>query len=81
MMPAILIPDSDYSFIHAAARQLHPTLRPFAARVHALLQELTCEPGPGDVDRAVRLALRKISDPPPRNGAQDRVWFRPRVVR
>jgi hypothetical protein len=60
----IPIDEADYAFIAAAARQLHPTQRPvFATRVHALLQNIL-EPGPGDVDRAVRMALRGIWDPP-----------------
>jgi hypothetical protein len=46
-MAPIDIPDADYGFIAAAARQLHPTMREtFATRVHAALQDI-CEPGPG----------------------------------
>jgi hypothetical protein len=61
MTETIPIDEADYAFIAAAARQLHPTQRPvFATRVHALLQHVF-EPGPGDVDRAVRMALRGIS--------------------
>ena len=61
---AIAIPDADYGFIAAAARQLHPTMREtFAARVHTALQDIH-EPGPGDVDRVVREALKGIWDPP-----------------
>jgi hypothetical protein len=60
----ITIPDADYSFMAAVIRQLHPTMREtFATRVHAALADI-CEPGPGDVDRAVRAALRGIWDPP-----------------
>jgi hypothetical protein len=56
-MAPIDIPADDYSFVAAAARQLHPAMREtFATRVHAALQDI-CEPGPGDVDRAVRVAL------------------------
>jgi hypothetical protein len=47
MTEPIPISDDDASFIAAAARQLHPTQRQvFAARVHALLQNIF-EPGPG----------------------------------
>jgi hypothetical protein len=54
----------DYSFIAAAARQLQPVQRPiFAERVHALLGNIV-EVGPGDVDRAVRAALKNLWDPP-----------------
>ena len=50
-------------FIAAAARQLHPTMREtFATRVHAALQDIH-EPGPGDVDRVVRAALKGIWEP------------------
>ena len=50
-------------FIAAAARQLHPTMREtFAARVHTALQDIH-EPGPGDVDRVVREALKGIWEP------------------
>jgi hypothetical protein len=64
-MAEIPIGDADYSFIAAAARQLHPVQRPvFAERVHALLQDIA-EPGPGDVDRAVRKALQGIWEPAP----------------
>jgi len=43
----------DFSFIAAAADQLHPTQRPvFAERVRALLQDIV-DPGPGDIDRAL----------------------------
>jgi hypothetical protein len=57
----IPIGDADYSFIAAAADQLHPTQRPvFAERVRALLQDIV-DPGPGDIDRAVaRGAARNL---------------------
>jgi hypothetical protein len=61
----IMIGEDDYSFVAAVLRQLHPVHRPvFAARVYDLLQALP-DPGPGDVDRAVRLALRDLWQPPP----------------
>jgi hypothetical protein len=63
-MAPIDIPADDYSLMAAAARQLHPTMREtFATRVHAALQDIH-EPGPGDVDRAVRTALKDLWDPP-----------------
>jgi hypothetical protein len=61
----IAIPEDDYSFVAAVLRQLHPVHRPvFSARVYDLLQALP-DPGPGDIDRAVRMALRGIWNPPP----------------
>ena len=61
----IAIPEDDYSFVAAVLRQLHPVHRPvFSARVIDLLQALP-DPGPGDIDRAVRMALRGIWEPLP----------------
>jgi hypothetical protein len=63
-MTEIPIDEADYAFIAAAARQLAPDQRPvFAARVYALLQNIF-EPGPGDIDRAVRTALKGLWDAP-----------------
>jgi hypothetical protein len=60
----IAIPEDDYSFVAAVLRQLHPVHRPvFTARVVDLLQVLP-DAGPGDIDRAVRMALRGIWEPP-----------------
>jgi hypothetical protein len=72
----ILIDATDYSFIAAAADQLHPTQRPvFAERVRALLQDIP-DPGPGDIDRAVRAALRGIWAPALENPGQRSRWSR-----
>jgi hypothetical protein len=61
----ITIPDADYSFVAAVIRQLHPVHRPvIAQRVYEALADI-CEPGPGDVDRAVRVALKGIWEPAP----------------
>jgi hypothetical protein len=52
------------SFFFAAAAQLEPALRPvFAERVAAILGARP-DPGPGDVDRAVRAALAGLWVPP-----------------
>ena len=51
------LPEAELSFYFAAAAQLEPALRPaFAERVATILQS-QADPGPGDVDRAVRQAL------------------------
>ena len=59
------LPDDDVSFYWAAAAQLDPELRPaFAARVVAAL-DANPDPGPGDLDRAVRQAFAALWVPPP----------------
>ena len=51
------LPEAELSFYFAAAAQLEPALRPaFTERVATILQS-HADPGPGDVDRAVRQAL------------------------
>ena len=51
------LPEAELSFHFAAAAQLKPVLRPaFTERVATILQS-QADPGPGDVDRAVRQAL------------------------
>ena len=51
------LPEVERAFFFAALAQLEPTLRPvFAARVGQILGARP-DPGPGDVDRAVRTAL------------------------
>jgi hypothetical protein len=53
------LPEAELSFFFAAAAQLEPDLRPdFAERVSAILGAHP-DPGPGDVDRAVRGRRRK----------------------
>ena len=58
------LPESELSFYFAAAAQLEPSLRPvFAERVAQILGAHP-DPGPGDVDRAVRQALVGLWVPP-----------------
>ena len=58
------LPGAELSFFFAAAAQLEPDLRPdFAERVSAILGAHP-DPGPGDVDRAVRQALVGLWTPP-----------------
>ena len=60
------LPEAELSFYFAAAAQLEPALRPaFAERVATILQS-QADPGPGDVDRAVRQALIGLWVPPTR---------------
>ena len=61
------LPDADTSFFYAALHQLDPAVRPiFTARVAAIIDTLP-DPGPGDVDRAIRAALAGLWTPPPDN--------------
>jgi len=58
------LPEPELSFFFAAAAQLEPALRPvFAERVARILGAHR-DPGPGDVDRAVRQALVGLWVPP-----------------
>jgi hypothetical protein len=61
-----LLPEAELSFFWAAMAQLEPARRPiFAERVAAILGARPhCEPGPGDVDRAIRQALVGLWTPP-----------------
>jgi hypothetical protein len=66
------LPEAELSFFFAAAAQLEPDLRPvFAERVSAILGAHP-DPGPGDVDRAVRQALVGLWTPPERIELLDR---------
>ena len=59
------LPDADTSFFYAALHHLDPAVRPiFTARVAAIIDTLP-DPGPGDVDRAIRAALAGLWTPPP----------------
>lgn len=61
------LPEAELSFYFAAQAQLEPQLRPvFAERVANFLDAYCpfCEPGPGDVDRAIRAALVGLWVPP-----------------
>ena len=58
------LPEAELSFYFAAAGQFEPTLRSvFTERVAAILGAHP-DPGPGDVDRAVRQALVRLWIPP-----------------
>jgi hypothetical protein len=58
------LPEAELSFYFAAAGQLEPTLRSvFTERVAGILGAHP-DPGPGDVDRAVRQALVGLWTPP-----------------
>ena len=58
------LPETELSFYFAAVAQLEPALRPvFVERVAQVLGARS-DPGPGDVDRAVRQALVGLWTPP-----------------
>jgi hypothetical protein len=58
------LPEAELSFYFAALAQLEPGRRPlFTERVARILGALP-DPGPGDVDRAVRAALVGLWTPP-----------------
>lgn len=61
------LPPEECAFFYAAQAQLAPELRPlFIERVANTLGAFSpfCEPGPGDVDRAIRAALVGLWIPP-----------------
>jgi hypothetical protein len=59
------LPDPECAFYFAALAQLDPQMRPiFAQRVVQCLGAHP-DPGPGDVDRAIREALVGLWTPPP----------------
>jgi hypothetical protein len=60
----VTLPEAEVSFYFAAVAQLEPALRPvFAERVVRLLGAHP-DPGPGDVNRALRQALLGLWTPP-----------------
>jgi hypothetical protein len=60
----VTLPEAELSFYCAAVAQLPPSLRPvFAERVAQTLGAHS-DPGPGDVNRAVRQALVGLWTPP-----------------
>ena len=62
------LPEEECAFYFAAMAQLDPDQRGiFAERVANILGAYSpfCEPGPGDVDRAIRAALVGLWVPPP----------------
>ena len=75
----MILPSADESFFYAALHQLDPAVRPtFLARVAASLAALR-DPGPGDVDRAIRAALIGLCTPLPDNlGQLEPRWARRR---
>jgi hypothetical protein len=61
------LPEEECAFYYAAMAQLDPDRRAiFAERVANILGAYSpfCEPGPGDVDRAIRQALVGLWIPP-----------------
>jgi hypothetical protein len=72
------LPDDDVAFYLAAANQLPPQERPvFHERVAAILRAHP-DPGPGDVDRAVRAALVGLWVPPEITELRPPRWDRDR---
>ena len=70
------LPEAELSFYFAAAAQLEPALRPaFTERVVTILQS-HADPGPGDVDRAVRQALIGLWIPPQETELRPARWHR-----
>jgi hypothetical protein len=79
----VILPEAELSFYFAAAAQLEPALRPaFTERVVTIFQS-QADPGPGDVDRAVRQALIGLWVPPEETELRPPRWHRvtPRRVR
>jgi hypothetical protein len=59
------VPEVELHFFFAAINQLQPEARPiFIARLDAALQ-IVPDFGPGDFDRALRIALAGLWSPPP----------------
>jgi hypothetical protein len=62
------LPEEECAFYFAALGQIEPEQRlEFMARVTGFLDALSpfCEPGPGDIDRAIRQAFAALWTPPP----------------
>jgi hypothetical protein len=60
----VTLPEAELSFYFAAVAQLEPALRPVFTERVALLLGAHPDPGPGDVDRALRQALVGLWTPP-----------------
>jgi hypothetical protein len=59
-----MLPEVEANFYFAVLAQLEPAMRPvFAERVAQVLGALP-DPGPGDIDRAIRAALVGLWVPP-----------------
>jgi hypothetical protein len=70
------LPDTELSFYFAAVAQLDPKSRPvFMARLAEYLQTLP-DPGPGDLDRALRAALVGLWTPPELSELRPARWDR-----
>ena len=70
------LPEAELSFYFAAAEQLEAALRPaFTERVVTILQS-HADPGPGDVDRAIRSALIGLWTPPEETELRPPRWHR-----
>ena len=73
--PVMTLPEEECAFFFAAMAQLEPELRPiFAERVANILGAFSpfCEPGPGDVDRAIRAGAGRLVDPAGDRGGEAR---------
>jgi hypothetical protein len=78
------LPEAECAFYFAAMATLEPALRPvFAERVANILDAYCpfCEPGPGDVDRAIRQALVGLWVPPAIEPRTVGRWARPNGAR
>jgi hypothetical protein len=75
----IALPEAELAFYYAAIEQIDPADRQaFMERVANTLDALCrfCEPGPGDVDRAIRLAFEALWVPPPDPARTAGRWHR-----
>jgi hypothetical protein len=60
----VTLPEDEQAFLCCALAQLSPDMRPvFMARLVEYLQAHS-DPGPGDIDRAIRQALEGLWVPP-----------------
>jgi hypothetical protein len=72
----VTLPEVELSFYFAAAAQLEPAMRTaFTERVVMILQS-NADPGPGDVNRAVRHALIGLWVPPDETELRPPRWHR-----
>jgi hypothetical protein len=70
----VTLPEAELSFVLAAEHQLEPDAREvFATRMVEHLQA-HADPGPGDVDRALRAALVGLWTPPELDGFRGSRW-------
>ena len=72
----MILPQDEQAFLCQALAQLAPDVRPvFTARMAEHLQA-HADPGPGDVDRALRAALFGLWTPPEIAGLRGSRWDR-----